>query len=121
MFYDKKKKNDIFIWSVITILIFSSFSFFYYFSNYLLITRSIAIAVSCFLSLALFTNTSLGKSYFEYVKESLKEVNSITWPNKKDTIQTTLVILGLVVFIFIILCLIDIVFFEFIKWAANFG
>jgi preprotein translocase subunit SecE len=55
------------------------------------------------------------------MKESLKEINSITWPSNKETLQTTLVISGLVILMGTILCLIDVIFFNFIKWVANFG
>jgi len=55
------------------------------------------------------------------MKDAFKEMNYITWPSKKDTMQTALVISGLVILMGIILCLIDVLFFVIIKWVGNFG
>jgi preprotein translocase subunit SecE len=66
-------------------------------------------------------STDLGKFFWSYIKESSKEISLITWPSGKETLQTTLVISAVVLLLFIILCLIDLLFFNFIKWVANFG
>ena len=117
----KNNKKDIFMWLVILFFTFFSFFSFYYFSKYLLITR-IALSFSCIsFSFFLFTKTNLGYFVWISIKESLKEINYITWPSNKDTIQTTLVISGIVIIMGIMLCLIDVIFFNLIKWVANFG
>ena len=121
MLSNKKNKNDIIIWSIIFFLTSVSFFCFYYFSNYLIITRIFLLILTLSLALFLFIKTSLGKIYSNYFLESLKEINLIKWPSKKETFQTTMMICLVVFIMGLILCLIDMLFFNFIKWVANFG
>jgi len=117
----KKNQNDIILWCIIVVLIFSSFSSFYYFSNYLMITRIFLLLLAFFISSILFIKTYLGKFCWHSIKESFKEIYLITWPTTKETLQTALIISGIVIFMGLILCLIDVIFFNIIKWVANFG
>jgi preprotein translocase subunit SecE len=117
----KKNTNDIIIWFIIIALIFFSFYFFYAYTNFLVITRIVLLSISFIISFFLFIYTSLGNNCWNYIKEAFKEIHFITWPSNKETLQTTLVISGLVILMGTILCLIDVIFFNFIKWAANFG
>lgn len=117
----KKNKNDIILWCTITVLIFSSFFSFYYFSNYLMITRIFLLIFTFLISCFLFIKTYLGNFCLISVRESFKEIYLITWPTTKETLQTALIISGIVIFMGLILCLIDVIFFNIIKWVANFG
>jgi preprotein translocase subunit SecE len=117
----KKNTNDIILWCTIIVLIFSSFSSFYYFSNYLMITRIFLLIITFLISCLLFTKTYLGKFCWISIRESFKEIYLITWPTTKETFQTALLISGIVIFMGLILCLIDVIFFNIIKWVANFG
>lgn len=121
MIFNTKNMKDIILWSIIILLIITSFSGFYYFSNYLVITRIFSLLLIFFVIFFLFIKTHLGKFCWNYIKESFKEIYSITWPSRKETMQTTLVISVIVFFMGLILCLIDVIFFNFIKWVANFG
>jgi preprotein translocase subunit SecE len=85
-----------------------------------MITRLFILITSFFISLLLFFKTLLGVLCWDYVKESFKEIHSITWPSNKETLQTALIITAIVILMGIILCLIDVFFFNLIKWAANF-
>jgi len=117
----KKKTNDVILWCVIAISMFLSFYFFYYSSNYLLVTRIVVLLLSFIFSTLLFVYTGFGNYCLHYAKDAFKEVHSITWPSKKETMQTTLVISGMVIILGTILCLIDILFFGIVKWVGNFG
>lgn len=86
-----------------------------------MITRFFILLISFFISLFLFSKTFLGEFCRDYIRESFKEIHSITWPSNKETLQTALIITAIVILMGIILCLIDVVFFNLIKWAANFG
>ena len=117
----KKNTNDIIIWCLIILITASSFYFFYFFPGYLFITRMMALLASFFFSFILVIYTKLGLFCWNYTKEAFKEVHLITWPSNKDTMQMTLVISGLVILMGILLCLVDAIFFNFIRWVANFG
>lgn len=121
MLLNKKNMNDIILWIVIFVLIIFAFLSFYHFSSYLLITRIFFLLLVFFIAFILFTYTDFGKFCWNYIKESFKEIHFITWPSKKETLQTTLIISIIVFSMGLILCLIDIMFFNLIKWVANFG
>jgi len=121
MFLNKKNINDVIIWIVIFALTGIAFFCFYYFSNYLMITRIFLLVILLIIIFLLFFKTSLGKSYWNYILEAFKEINYVKWPSKKETIQTATMICLVVSAMGLILCLIDILFFNFIKWVANFG
>jgi len=117
----KKNNSDIITWCVIFILLSSSLYFFYFFSSYSFITRILPVILSLAIGVILFSYTYVGNYCWSFIKTSFKEIYIITWPSKKETLQTTLVISGLVILMGMILCLIDLVFFNLIKWVANFG
>jgi len=121
MLLNKKNINDIILWIVIFVLIILAFICFYHFSNYLLITRIFFLVMIFLIALSLFSYTNFGKFCWNYIKESFKEIHLITWTTKKETLQTTLIISIIVFSMGLILCLIDIMFFNLIKWVANFG
>jgi len=83
--------------------------------------KNIFIIISFFIIFLLFIKTNLGNLYSNYVLESFKEIHHIKWPSKKETSQTTMMITAIVFIMGLILCLIDMLFFNFIKWVANFG
>lgn len=117
---NKKTINDIIIWLIIIFLISISLFSFYYFSNYLILTRIFLLLLIIFVIFLLFIKTYLGKLLWSYVLEAFKEINFITWPSRKDTIQTTLIISVIVFVMGLILCSIDLLFFKLIVWVANF-
>jgi len=59
--------------------------------------------------------TSQGKAFVVLLKDSRMELRRITWPTKTDTLQTTWVVLVVVVVMAIILWLMDLFF----GWAIR--
>jgi preprotein translocase subunit SecE len=77
--------------------------------------RVAAIASSVVLALILLYVTSQGKAFVVLLKDSRVELRRITWPTKTDTLQTTWVVLAVVVVMAIILWLMDLFF----GWAIQ--
>ncbi|MDE2420837.1 MAG: preprotein translocase subunit SecE [Gammaproteobacteria bacterium] len=77
--------------------------------------RVAAIAGSVVLALILLYITSQGKAFVVLLKDSRIELRRITWPTKQDTLQTTWVVLAVVVVMAIILWLMDLFF----GWAIQ--
>lgn len=48
----------------------------------------------------------------DYIKASLAEMKKVTWPNKKETYNYTLLVIGLSLAVAIFLGLLDIIFTE---------
>ena len=56
-----------------------------------------------------------GQSFIEFARESYREVRKVVWPTRKETVQTTLIVLAMVIVVAIGLFLID----SFLLWAIN--
>ncbi|GAC1382009.1 MAG: preprotein translocase subunit SecE [Aquirhabdus sp.] len=66
-------------------------------------------------ALVLLYTTSQGKAFVLLLKDARTELRRITWPTKTDTLQTTWVVLAVVVVMAIILWLMDLFF----GWAIK--
>lgn len=73
------------------------------------------VAAMIVLALVLLYITSQGKAFVVLLKDSRTELRRITWPTKTDTLQTTWIVLVVVVVMAIILWLMDLFF----GWAIR--
>jgi len=89
---------------------------FYYFGEQSLLLRVIALLVVLSISLALVYTTSLGQSFWQFAQGSKVELRKIVWPTKKETIQTTLIVVVMVLFVGILLWMFD----GLLMWAISY-
>jgi preprotein translocase subunit SecE len=54
-----------------------------------------------------FWTAAVGKEFFAYASESIDEAKRVVWPTRKETLQTTAVVFGIVLIMAIFLLLID--------------
>ena len=73
------------------------------------------VAGAIVVALVLLYATSQGKAFVVLLKDARTELRRITWPTKADTLQTTWVVLAVVVVMAIILWLMDLFF----GWAIK--
>lgn len=73
------------------------------------------VAAMIVVAMVLLYTTSQGKAFVVLLKDSRTELRRITWPTKTDTLQTTWVVLAVVVVMAIILWLMDLFF----GWAIK--
>jgi preprotein translocase subunit SecE len=66
-------------------------------------------------ALAIAMQTALGRGAWGFVKDSRTEVRKVVWPNRKETTQTTLVVIGMAVIVGILLWIMD----SFLLWAVR--
>jgi preprotein translocase subunit SecE len=65
--------------------------------------------------------TALGESWFRYIIHTKKEVRQVVWPTRKETAQTTLIVVVAVVIVGIFLWLIDMFFLWAVKLLTGQG
>ena len=51
--------------------------------------------------------TSLGKATWDLAKESRVEIRKVVWPTRQETIQTTFIVVAVVIFVALILWILD--------------
>ena len=67
------------------------------------------------LALAVALQTEMGRSGAAFVLEARDEVRKVVWPTRKETVQTTPVIIATVLFVAVFLWLVDML----LLWAVR--
>ena len=67
------------------------------------------------LALVVASKTELGTSTLGYMRGATVEARKVVWPSRKETVQTTLMVLAMVVLVGIILWIFDM----FLAWAVQ--
>ncbi|SFR64564.1 preprotein translocase subunit SecE [Thiomicrospira sp. ALE5] len=70
---------------------------------------------------AVLYTTALGGSWFKYLIQTKKEVRQVVWPTRKETAQTTLIVVIAVIIVGIFLWLIDMFFLWAVKLLTGQG
>jgi preprotein translocase subunit SecE len=89
------------------ILIVGGLGGFYYYADQSLLFRVIGLLFVLLTAVALVYTTSLGQSFWRFAQGSRIELKKIVWPTKKETMQTTLIVGVMVLFVGILLWMFD--------------
>ena len=80
---------------------------FYYFGNESLLLRVVSLLIAMAVAVALVMMTAMGQDFWGFVQGSQVELRKIIWPTKKETMQTTLIVMVMVLFVGILLWMFD--------------
>ncbi len=80
---------------------------FYYFEQLPAAVRWVIMLAALSLAVGVTYLTTTGKALFAFVRGSNVELRRVVWPNRKETLQTTLVILIVVVILAVLLWGVD--------------
>lgn len=69
---------------------------FYYFADLMLFVRVLGLLVAVGIAVAIAAQTAVGAGALTFLRSALVEVRKVVWPTRKETTQTTLVILAMV-------------------------
>jgi len=69
--------------------------------------RAIVGLVLVGIAVAIMLQTALGKATWELAKESRVEIRKVVWPTRQETIQTTFIVVAVVIFVALILWMLD--------------
>ncbi|HXF08935.1 MAG TPA: preprotein translocase subunit SecE [Candidatus Acidoferrales bacterium] len=94
-------------WLAVAALVGVGMVGFYYFSQWLLILRILIFMV--FVGGALFvgSRTHLGGRLVSGVADAVREARKVVWPTRAETMQTTLVVIGMVLLMGVMLWMVD--------------
>lgn len=106
---------DTFLWLFIGILLLGGIIANFYFSDYAATVRVIGWIVLAAAAVGLAFQTQFGKTSWVFIKEARMEMRKVTWPNRQETVQTTLVVVVMVVIMALILWGID----TFLLWIIG--
>jgi len=71
---------------------------FYYFADQMLLLRVLGLLVALGIAAAIAARTAVGAEAIGYLRGALLEVRKVVWPTRKETVQTTAIIVVMVTF-----------------------
>ena len=80
---------------------------FYYWSDESLLLRVIGLLVLSAAAVFVAVQTEKGRAAWDFVRESHTEVRKVVWPTRKETTQTTLIVIAMVGLVAVILWILD--------------
>lgn len=113
--------KDIALWMLIIILITGGIVANYYFANIAGALRLAGWIILACVLIGLFYLTIDGKRLFKFANEAKVELYKVVWPNRQETVQTTMIIAGLVIFMSLILWGLDSLLLSAVNWLLGRG
>jgi preprotein translocase subunit SecE len=80
---------------------------FYYFGDRPGYVRLAVLLVTGLAAIAMFYQTTAGKSAWEFVKGARQELRKVVWPNQKETTQVTIIVFVMAVLVALFLWGVD--------------
>ena len=80
---------------------------FYYFADASTLVRVLGLLAAGGVALAVFFQTEIGGRTWRFLGDARTEVRKVVWPTRAETIQTTLMVMVMVILVAIFLWLLD--------------
>lgn len=94
---------------------------FYFFAEYSLLLRVIALLVIAGGAAALAFVTEPGRALWRFGLDTRMEVRKVVWPTRQETIQTTLIVMVMVIVLSIVLWMFDSVLMAILRFLTRQG
>ena len=88
---------------------------FYYFADYSLLLRVIGLLVAVGAAVGIALTTELGMNFLGFTQDSRTELRKVVWPTRAETVQTSLIIVLMVIIMGIFLWLLDMFLFWLVR------
>lgn len=96
------------LWLAIAVLVVSMVGY-YYFSGYTDLVRVLGMLGGTVVAVLILSQSAIGKTAWSYIQGSRTEVRRVVWPTRRETVQTTLLVLAFVLILAIFIWALDIV------------
>jgi preprotein translocase subunit SecE len=94
-------------WLVVLVLVGGGVFGNWYFQDQPLLYRVVGLIVLAGLAALMVVQTDKGRAAWTLMKEARSEIRRVVWPKREETVQTTLIVLVLVLIFGLILWLLD--------------
>jgi len=102
------------------LLILGIFAF-YYFAAWSGLLRVVGLLVISAGAVVIALQTEQGRALWHFVADARMEVRKVVWPTRQETIQTTLVVMAMVVVVALVLWLFDSVLMGILRFLTGQG
>ncbi len=108
---EKTSPRDNMLWAVgLLVLLAGVVGFFHFAGEVMTLFRVLGLLVALGVALAIVGQTERGRGMFSFLRETDVERRKVVWPNRQETLQTTLMVLVITVIVAILLFLMDTLF-----------
>jgi preprotein translocase subunit SecE len=108
-------------WLVTALLVIGALAGFYWFDQYSMLIRVPALLVVAIVCVVIVLQTTVGRQLVGFFRETQIEVRKVVWPTGKETTQTTLVVMGLVVTVAVFLWILDMGLLKLVRMVTGQG
>lgn len=88
---------------------------FYWFADQSLLLRVLGLLGVAAISVAIASQTGIGRSLWSFVGATRNEIRKVVWPTRAETVQTALAVIVIVLLLGIVVWLLDMV----VLWAVR--
>lgn len=106
---------DVIKWVLVAALVVAVIGGNFYFGNEPLEFRVLGVVAGSLVAIGIALTTARGRNVNRLRKEAWTEVRKVVWPTRQETMQTTLVVIGVVLLVALILWGID----SLLGWAVS--
>ncbi|HEC74624.1 MAG TPA: preprotein translocase subunit SecE [Methylophaga aminisulfidivorans] len=100
---------------IAVVLMAAAIALFYTYSEYSTLLRVLGLLFVAGISLFLASKTTVGSTVMSYIRDTNVEVRKVVWPSRQETVQTTLVVILMVMIVALMLWGID----SLLGWAVR--
>ena len=101
------KMQDTLKWLVALALLAAGVAAFHYYGEESLLLRVIGLLIVAGAAASIAFTTDKGRAAWDFMRESRTELRKVVWPTRKETTQTTLVVIGVVALVAIFMWMVD--------------
>jgi preprotein translocase subunit SecE len=91
----------------------------YHFSEQSVYIRAAGLVALAVVSVVIALQTDNGKRFWRFALDARNELRKVVWPSRQETVQTTVMVLGVVAIVALILWGVDIVLFKIVAWLTS--
>jgi preprotein translocase subunit SecE len=107
--------------AVAALIIGGALAGFYHYGDESLLLRVLGLLAAAGVAAGVLFQTAVGRQTWAYLGEARTEVRKVVWPTKKETVQSTLVVMAMVVLIAVILWIFDSILTWIVKQVMSRG
>ena len=108
-------KLDTFKLGLALLILIGALVGFYFYADQDLLYRVVGLLAAVGISVAIALQTDKGREIWGYFHDAQIEVRKVVWPTRKETVNTTLLVIAMVIVVAIILWLLDM----FLGWSIG--
>ncbi|MAA74399.1 MAG: preprotein translocase subunit SecE [Salinisphaeraceae bacterium] len=103
------------LWLAVGVLSASIFGYYWFEPQYNDLVRVLGMLAGAGLAIVIALQTALGKTAWGYIQGSRTELRRVVWPTRQETMQTTLMVIVVVLILSVFIWALDVV----LAWAVQ--